>query len=224
MTASPLRFAILLSTLLLITNHLHADEKTVDLGNYIRAESDLQMRDYAEVAEVEGLLFDFRHFYGSHFLVKDERGWYRREIRVIRNNIGISSWKDAQGFRLGGRKLRVIHSQAEVYHYGWARDPQVMATKQRNLDRFWHDDAWIEDRYRRGLRIEPKGVVAFNGTHPAVMAERIKRAGWDTFADPARRRAVGRPLSRKLLSVFDRIGEYKNYTLLDEARFHAGTE
>lgn len=182
-----------------------------------------QMLRYLNVAEVAGLLFDFRHFYGSYFLVKDERGWYRREIRVIRNNVGISSWKDAQGFRLGGRKLRVVPAHAEVYHYGWARDPAVMIAKQRNLDRYWHSDRWIENRYRRGLQIQMRGVVPFMNTHPGVMDERISKADWDVFADPARRKQIKRSLSRQLLSIFDSIGEYKNYVLLNEARIHAGT-
>ncbi|HHH50099.1 MAG TPA: glycosyltransferase family 2 protein, partial [Saprospiraceae bacterium] len=33
---------------------------------------------------VEGLLFDYQHFYGSYDFVGDSRKWYRKEIRVIR--------------------------------------------------------------------------------------------------------------------------------------------
>lgn len=177
-----------------------------------------RMERYLDIEEVEGLLFDFKHFYGSHFLVKDERGWYRREIRVIRNHIGVRSWRDAQGFRLGGRKLRVVPAGAEVFHYGWARDPAIMLSKQKNLDRYWHDDAWLEDRYSKGFSIEIKGVMPFTDSHPAVMQDRIRTATWDRFADPDRLRHVRRPLRRRFVAFLDRIGEYRNYRLLDEGR------
>jgi glycosyltransferase involved in cell wall biosynthesis len=177
-----------------------------------------RMDQYLGVKDVEGLLFGFKHFYGSHFLVKDERGWYQREIRVIRNGVGIRSWKDAQGFRLNGHKLGVVPARAEIYHYGWARDPAIMLSKQKNLDRYWHDNAWIEARYRGGFSIEVKGVQPFTGSHPAVMTDRIRAAAWDRFKDPARLRLVRRPLRRRLFAFLDCIGEYKNYVLLDEGK------
>lgn len=71
--------------------------------------------------EVQGLLFGFRHFYGSFQTYQKGINWYRHEVRAIRNGIGIRSWGDAQGFRLEGRKLKVVRCPAEVYHYGWAR-------------------------------------------------------------------------------------------------------
>jgi glycosyltransferase involved in cell wall biosynthesis len=173
--------------------------------------------------EVEGLLFDFKHFYGSYYLTKDERGWYPREIRIIRNGLGTTSWKDAQGFRLNGRKLRVVPAGAEIYHYGWAREPDVMLSKQKNLDRFWHDDDWIAERYKLGMPIPVKGVVPFTAAHPSVMEARINSATWDRYRDPALRGRLRRPLLRRLSSVFDRLGEYRNYVLLDEDGLRAQT-
>ena len=165
--------------------------------------------------EVQGLLFDFSHFYGSYFLVKNQRGWYRREIRVIRNRIGVTSWKDAQGFRLNGRKLKVMHSGASIYHYGWARDPEKMLGKQRNLDRYWHSDSWIEARYKGGFQIKLDGVEPFTSDHPAVMERRIQRATWDRFKDPDRRKRFRPSGLRRLTSIFDHICEYRNYVLLE---------
>jgi glycosyltransferase involved in cell wall biosynthesis len=182
-----------------------------------------QMERYLNIKKVEGLLFDFKHFYGSYSLVKDERGWYRREVRVIRNAIGVRSWRDAQGFRLDGQKLKVVPAGAEVFHYGWARDPAVMLSKQKNLDRYWHDDAWIEDRYAKGFSIEIKGVMPFTNSHPAVMQERIRSATWDRFADPDRLLRVRRPIGRRLFAFLDRIGEYRNYRLLNEGRLRDTT-
>lgn len=48
----------------------------------------------------EGLLFNYRHFYGSYDFIGVSRKWYRREVRIIRNDKRIRSFRDAQGFRL----------------------------------------------------------------------------------------------------------------------------
>jgi glycosyltransferase involved in cell wall biosynthesis len=167
---------------------------------------------------VQGLLFDFVHFYSSYRLVQGIGRWYRREIRVIRNNLGVSSWKDAQGFRLNGAKLKVASAHAEIYHYGWARDPRVMFSKQKNFDRYWHDDEWIEKRWGDDFAFETGGLVPFKGAHPAVMKQRIAEAGWDVFADPARLSKVKTPRFAALRSLISRIGEYKNYRLISDRR------
>ncbi len=168
------------------------------------------------VGEVQGLLFDFVHFYSSYWLVQGVGRWYRREVRVIRNNIGISSWKDAQGFRLKGEKLRVAAANAEMYHYGWARDPRVMFSKQKNFDRYWHDDDWIEKRWSGGFAFDTRGLVPFKGPHPAVMRQRIAAAGWDVFAEPEYRMRIKMPRFAGLRSLLGRVGEYRNYRLLSD--------
>ena len=48
--------------------------------------------------KVDGLLFNYQHFYGTYQYVADTHRWYRREIRVIRNTGKVTSYKDAQGF------------------------------------------------------------------------------------------------------------------------------
>ena len=56
------------------------------------------METYLNYEKVEGFLFKYMHFYGSYNYVATSRQWYRNEIRVIRNNIGVQSFQDAQGF------------------------------------------------------------------------------------------------------------------------------
>jgi glycosyltransferase involved in cell wall biosynthesis len=179
-----------------------------------------KMIAFLEIPEVEGLLFGFKHFYGSYHLFKHHRKWYRHEVRIIRNHMGITSWRDAQGFRLSGRKLRVAPAGAEIYHYGWARHPRVMMPKQKNLDRFWHDDSWIEDRYRKGFNLDMRHLEPFLGTHPSVMKPRIDAASWDPYRQRRSLKAIKPPVLRRLLSVFDTIGEYRNYVLIERAGRH----
>jgi len=89
----------------------------------------LQMEKYQDDDRVDGLLFRYLHFYGSYRFLADGRSWYPFEIRIIKNNKNIHSYRDAQGFRWkDGRKLKVKLINAHIYHYGWVRNPVVMKT------------------------------------------------------------------------------------------------
>lgn len=82
------------------------------------------MAKHKDDKRVEGLLFDYIHFYGSYDYVGDAYRWYRREVRIIRNDKSIVSYKDAQGFRRKPNiKINAKLINACVYHYGWVRDP-----------------------------------------------------------------------------------------------------
>ena len=48
--------------------------------------------NYAFDREVQGLLFKYKHFYGTYDYVGDSRKWYGHEIRIIRNNKSISAY------------------------------------------------------------------------------------------------------------------------------------
>ncbi len=169
--------------------------------------------------EVEGFLFKYVHFYGSYYTYFDGRPFYPREVRVVRNGIGVSSWRDAQGFRRRGKKLRVVEIDAYMYHYGWVRQPSIMIEKQRNFDRYWHDDGWIRKRYEGEFEIYSnlRGLKRFTDTHPGVMRERVEKADWE-FSPPEEelRLSSGSRLRRWLEEkVFRRpLGEYRNYVLL----------
>ncbi|MCF7886004.1 MAG: hypothetical protein K9M80_05885, partial [Candidatus Marinimicrobia bacterium] len=55
--------------------------------------------ELVEDQEVEGLLFKYRHFWGDYQHYQISHGWYPHEIRIIRNDPDIHSWKSAQSFR-----------------------------------------------------------------------------------------------------------------------------
>jgi len=76
---------------------------------------------YENDMQVEGLLFNYVHFYGTYDYVGDSRKWYNKEVRVIRNKKEITAYKDAQGFRKGTTKIDVKQVAASVYHYGWVK-------------------------------------------------------------------------------------------------------
>jgi hypothetical protein len=161
---------------------------------------------------VEGMIFDYLHFFGDFRHVQRGQGWYPAEIRIVRNGRGIRSVRDAQSFRHGdGRKLAVARARARIFHYGWARHPNVMQRKSRE---FWSHRVGPEEV---GLRCGdsemfdygPLGrLPVWEGRHPAVMADRVAAMDWAGLLretdEPGVRRALHkdeRPLYRFLTGV-----------------------
>jgi hypothetical protein len=140
------------------------------------------MQKWKDHPEVDGLLFDYLHFYGSYDYFGSSTKWYPHEIRIIRKSESIYSYRDAQGFRKGdNRKLNVKPSGACMYHYGWVKDPVAMQRKQENFHKLWHSDSWVENNVLKAKEFDYSGIDAlemFRGTHPAVMIERIAQKNW----------------------------------------------
>jgi len=177
------------------------------------------MNRWLQDPETEGLLFNYTHFYGTYRYVADSRKWYRNEIRIIRNNKSIRSYRDAQGFRINDRKLRVRPIEAHIYHYGYVKNPRTMQTKALDFHKLWHDEEWIRQNFRMEELFDYSGIESlslFKGTHPEIMRQRISDAQWDIDLDTSTKRF--RYKDRILYQVEKltgyRLFEYKNYSLL----------
>jgi len=171
--------------------------------------------------KVEGFLFNYFHFYGSYNTYFDKRPFYRKEIRIVKNNIGVKSYKDAQGFRIDNRKLNVIQLNAYIYHYGWVKSENIMIEKQKNLDRYWHNDEWIAEKYRdKDINIfsQIEGLKFFSGIHPKVMFPLIKKYKSNFNPDPKDTKIksffkrIRNFIEDKILKM--RLGEYRNYKII----------
>jgi len=186
-------------------------EKYLDL---IRAE----MENNLKKPHIEGLLFKYRHFYGSYDYTAESRRWYRREIRVIKNLPGMQAYRDAQGFRKNGQKINVKLIDAYIYHYGWVKPPEGISAKMNNFNKFYHDDDWVE-QYSPISNTFDYGnadkVLHFTETSPAVMRKKIAHANWKFEFDPTKQE-INKNFKRKLLQWIEdttglRLFEYKNY-------------
>jgi hypothetical protein len=142
---------------------------------------------YVQDKRVDGFLFKYLHFYGTYDYVGDSRKWYKDEIRIIRNDRSIHSYRDAQGFRRGEEKLDVVRVEAEVYHYGWVKSPEQMKKKLKNIQRFYHADDKQLEAYMNGPDFfdysEFDALRKFTGTHPQVMQQRIASRNWHVELD-----------------------------------------
>lgn len=166
--------------------------------------------------EVEGLLFQYLHFYGSYGYIATSRKWYRKEIRIIRSGIGIRSYGDAQGFRKGNQKLRVREIPAVIFHYGWVKPPDLQQAKQESFNQLWHGPGWMEKNVLPAAEYDytrKDFLEVFRESHPVVMKKRVEEQHWTFDYDRARFRPA--ILLRFLHWVEKttgwRIGEYRNY-------------
>lgn len=208
--------------------HIPSD---VDWCFYIQSDEVIHEQDYEKIyasmqknlndIRVEGLLFNYHHFFGNYDYVAVSRKWYRKEIRIVRNYSDILSYKDAQGFRKkDNSKLKVKNTGAYIYHYGWVRHPQAQLEKQKHFHKMWHDDEWVKDNIdeQKVLKYEVEDILEkFNGTHPSVMQERIKKYNWHFDYD---KNKIKLSLREKLLYYVEnltrwRVGEYKNYVEIE---------
>jgi hypothetical protein len=171
--------------------------------------------------KVDGLLFKYLHFYGSYDYYGHSRRWYRREIRILRNEKSVRSYRDAQGFRLDGRKIRVKLIDAYIYHYGWVKPPAGLKNKLRNFNKFYHDDSWIAENLPESFEFDYKNadrLLHFNGDHPKVMLKRIAATNWKLGID-LKKLHRKMTLRRKILQKIEdltgwRVSEYRNYTII----------
>jgi len=180
--------------------------------NIVRA----SMLKYKDNAQTQGLLFHYRHFYGSYDYIGTARGWYRHEIRIIKNDKKIRSYRDAQGFRIEGKKLRVRLIDAYIHHYGWVRNPEAQQRKQLNFNKYWRTDEWISENVPDVESFDYSqvdGLSLYIGNHPEVIQPRIQKLNWKFTFDPTRQSPF---LRKRILMWIEqktgwRIGEYRNF-------------
>jgi glycosyltransferase involved in cell wall biosynthesis len=169
--------------------------------------------------EVEGFVVNYLHFYGSYDFVADSRKWYRKEVRVIRNDKDIRSYKDAQGFRKKGQKLNVKVTGVTMCHYGWVKPTEFMRSKLQYFHTLWHDKEWMEKNKTELESFDYSGIdslVRFRGTHPLTMQKRISRKNLKFDYDPTQKKF---PLVSRFLYWIEKksgimIGEYRNYKIV----------
>ena len=202
-------------------------DQTFDWAIYIQSDEAIHERyheaikqsllNYKSNDKVNGLLLKYLHFYGSYDYVGTSRKWYRNEIRIIKNDKRIRSFRDAQGFRINDRKLNVVPVEAFVYHYGWVKDPLIQARKHKDFNKLWHDDAYVASIAKEIYNYSDIDALAlFQESHPEVMKQRIEKKNWDFDGSKITQRAG---IKDKFLYWFEnatgiRLFEYRNYTIV----------
>lgn len=179
--------------------------------------------------EVEGLLFNYIHFWGDYEHYQDSHCWYRKEIRIIRNDPDIHSWESAQSFRRiphfdgihyrqqkNTYKIKVANVDAYIYHYGWVRPPELMRNKIKAFNINHRGNAKVNEmvKNRQFDHIYDYGNLSklkkFKGTHPEVMKEWIGGFNWKHQL-----RYSGPRAQNKMVSKHDRF-KYRIVTFIEK--------
>ncbi len=170
--------------------------------------------------KVDGLLFKYKHFYGSYDYVGNSERWYPHEIRVIKNNKKTYSYRDAQGFRKNdNEKLNVKPIDAYIFHYGWVKDPNVQRAKIENFEKLYHSEEKLKNA--KVLRAdnfdysEIDSLAVFDGTHPQVMKELIDKKNWTFDYDLSCNKVTMKSRLKRIVKALTGIEiGYKNYKIV----------
>ncbi len=193
---------------------------------------------------VEGFLFSFLHFWGDYSHYHRSHAWYPDEIRIIRNDPEIHSWKDAQSFRRifnfdgsdytkkeNTRKLNVKKLDVAIYHYGWVRPPDLMQDKRKEFAKAYRGTEASEREHKNDKLYFDYGPLSkleiFGDSHPAVMKVWIAKFNWKDLlqysgrTDKNRRRYKHEKFKYRLITFLEqkilggrRIGGFKNYKII----------
>ena len=159
--------------------YIQADEVLHERGAHILKE---KAAEWDGDRRVEGLLVKYLHFYGGFDQIATSRRWYRREVRCIRLGKDIRPYQGAQGFRVGPeyRKIQARVTDAEMFHYGWARPAKAIKEKLEISKTIypWGGNRFDKEQARGFLEWIPL-LKPFTGTHPAAAREWIAERAVD---------------------------------------------
>ncbi|MGH7520120.1 MAG: hypothetical protein ACREMI_02465 [Gemmatimonadales bacterium] len=148
--------------------YIQADEVLHERGAHMLKQ---KIAEWDRDERVEGLLVKYLHFYGGFDRIATSRRWYRREVRCIRLGKDIRPYQGAQGFRVGPsyRKIRARPTDAEMFHYGWARPAKAIKEKLEISKTIypWGGNRFDKEQARGFLEWIPL-LCDFGGTHPAA--------------------------------------------------------
>lgn len=156
-------------------------------GDEVVHEEDLpKIRSAIEKAHtdprVEGLIFDYLHFFGGTDTIAISPAWYRKEVRIIRNTIRTIFPSDAQFLLVldknrKGRYPKVMHSNARIFHYGHVRPTNAMQEKMNQVSKYWNHAPPDFTKYN----IDPKAINNFSGSHPNIVQKWINSFAESNF-------------------------------------------
>lgn len=147
--------------------YLHADEvlHEAELSKIHNAVLEMEKNP-----KIQGLVFDYLHFYGNSDTIKHSADIYRREVRLVRNLIGAKALKNIQGFKgPNDEKLRCLPVEAHIYHYGLALKQELLKTRNEILKELVPTHR-APDEYAHVWGLKP-----FAGQHPQYMKNWIEK-------------------------------------------------
>jgi glycosyltransferase involved in cell wall biosynthesis len=176
------------------------------------------MEKYLKDERVEALAFDYLHFYGNQNTIAWSPGWYRSEVRILRNTI--PAWSSEALFfnvvdgHKKSRYPRAAHAGATIFHYGWVRSEAQMNLKLASVQKYWNDATPAVLDYSK---IDGSILKLFSGTHPKIVQDWLPSAEGIFRADPTHQLTSREKKHRRLLWLEKTFGlrfNKKHYRLI----------
>ena len=176
------------------------------------------MEKHLDDPRVEALAFDYLHFYGNKNTIAWSPGWYRSEVRILRNTI--PAWSSEALFfnvvdsHKKSRHPRAAHTGAPIFHYGWVRSEAQMNLKSASVQRYWNSEPPAKVDYSK---IDAAVLQRFTGTHPQVVLGWLPPADRVFEADPNHRLTAREKKHRWMLRLEKMFGlrfSKKHYRLI----------
>jgi glycosyltransferase involved in cell wall biosynthesis len=176
------------------------------------------MEKHLDDPRVEALAFDYLHFYGNANTVVWSPGWYRSEVRIIRNTI--PAWSSEALFfnvvdgHKKSRYPRAAHTGATIYHYGWVRSETQMNLKAAAVHKYWDEKPAAVVDYSK---IDPQVLRPFTGAHPKIVQDWLPKANGLFQADPNHRLTSREKKHRRMMILEKMFGvqfSKKHYRLV----------
>ena len=171
----------------------------------IRASMENNLNDL----EIEALAFDYYHFFGSPAWLATSPAWYRRECRIIRNNIRVFA-PDGLYFVVmdqnkNGRYPKAALVNVPIYHYGNARSINSMREKSKRVSKYWKHNHSSFNSYQ----IDPRALTPFTNTHPAIVKNWIANDAEQNFIPNPNHKVTKRELKHRLMMLIERLFHFK---------------
>lgn len=137
---------------------------------------------YLEDDDVEGLTLWHLDFWGDYQTILNVypyRG--QRRCRLIKPHCFVLSRGDAAGFTVHpkykekGRKIRVLEMGARLFHYGNVRSKGALYAKSNSVQKYHSEKPFEENRLDFYKHFPRQFVAPYEGNHPKVMDDRIRK-------------------------------------------------
>jgi glycosyltransferase involved in cell wall biosynthesis len=163
------------------------------------------MEKHLNDERVEALAFDYLHFYGNKNTIAWSPGWYRSEVRIIRNTI--PAWSSEALFfnvldsHKKSRYPRAAHTGATIFHYGWVRSEAQMNLKSAAVLKYWQNREQAAMNY---ADVDGAILQLFNGIHPKIVQDWLPEATGIFQAD-SRHRLTSREKKHRLMLKLEKL-------------------
>jgi len=165
-----------------------------------------QMAKYLADKEVEALVFDYYHFYGTKDHIAVSPRWYRKAPRIIRNTI--RSWAPDGLFWVimdrnkRGRYPKAANVGCHLYHYGHVRAVTAMHEKNQKVERYWGKAPGTFSTYGN---VDKKSLTSFKGSHPIIVEEWLQTKAEKELVFNPNYKLTKRDKKHRLMMVLGKI-------------------